>query len=255
MSDLLKLAKPFPDRYVKSPPRGKYGSYVPHHTIAQALLATVGPYDLSVKEVIRGSSGQIEGCIVALTVFIDGTHFTVEEAGDCENPGNWNTDGARLKDAVSDGVKRCAMRIGLGLHLWAQEDYFLYESLSKKEASDGTEEAPQTQGPRATDDLPSGPDTTPLATEAGTDPESEGPSPEQLQEVTPPAPGSGGAGSEGKDPAPPSAELLAKRMRLKALAKGRKLDLDEYLKPVGKSFSELDETDVDTLIEELKVAS
>ena len=139
-SDLTKLSKPFPPAYVRKAPQGKYGDYVPHHTIAQALLATLGPYDLHVKEILRNAEGVIEGCVVALVVDIDGKRVTVEEAGDCEQPTNWKTDGARLKDAVSDGLKRCAARIGLGLHLWSQGDYFLYESLTKREnGSEGGE--------------------------------------------------------------------------------------------------------------------
>jgi hypothetical protein len=32
-----------------------------------------------------------------------------------------------LKDAASDAFKRCAMRVGVGLHLWTKEgEYFLY---------------------------------------------------------------------------------------------------------------------------------
>ena len=34
-----------------------------------------------------------------------------------------------FKDAASDALKRCAMRLGLGLHLWAQEHYFLDQQL------------------------------------------------------------------------------------------------------------------------------
>lgn len=156
MSDLLKLAKPFPDRFVKKPPKGKYGSYVKHSTIAEALLATVGAYDLAVRHIIRGDvagferrnkeTGEVKvfpdlsevivGVVAALTLHIDGREVTVEEAGDCDDPHNWTHDGQRLKDAVSDAVKRCAMRFGLGLHLWSQSDYFLYESLTKKEAKD-----------------------------------------------------------------------------------------------------------------------
>ena len=52
-----------------------------------------------------------------MTVEIDGQLVTVEEAGDVEQPFNWHTDGARLKDAISDAVKRCAMAFGVGLHL------------------------------------------------------------------------------------------------------------------------------------------
>jgi hypothetical protein len=36
---------------------------------------------------------------------------------------------------VSDAVKRCAMRVGVGLHLWSQENYVLDQM-----AQDGEED-------------------------------------------------------------------------------------------------------------------
>ena len=40
-----------------------------------------------------------------------------------------------MKDAISDAVKRCAMALGIGLHLWSQFDgeseYFLDKQLEK----------------------------------------------------------------------------------------------------------------------------
>lgn len=149
MSQLAALAKRFPDAYIEKPPQGKYGSYVAHHVINQALLATVGPFDLEVVEILRGhvparidkTSGEVKkpdlesaivGAIVRLTVDIDGRRTRIEEAGDCEDPQNWPTDGARLKDCLSDGLKRCAMRLGLALHLWADPHYFLDKSLAAK---------------------------------------------------------------------------------------------------------------------------
>ena len=41
-----------------------------------------------------------------------------------------------MKNAVSDAVKRCAMRIGLGLELWCQETYVLDKALATKEGDD-----------------------------------------------------------------------------------------------------------------------
>ena len=45
-----------------------------------------------------------------------------------------------MKDAVSDAVKRCAMAIGCGLHLWAQfegkSEYFLDQQLAKELGGD-----------------------------------------------------------------------------------------------------------------------
>lgn len=143
MSDLAKLAKPFPANYIEKAPQGKYGDYVAHHTINQALLAICGPFDLEVVQVLRGDYQQrlgdpaltnvVVGVIARLTVTVDGERIRVEEVGDCENPTNWKQDGARLKDALSDALKRCAMRLGLGLHLWAAEHYFLDKSLAKRE--------------------------------------------------------------------------------------------------------------------------
>ena len=78
-----------------------------------------------------------------MTLEIDGQIVTVEEAGECEQPFNWRTDGARMKDAVSDAVKRCAMAFGVGLHLWAQfegkSEYFLDKQLEKALRQDSDE--------------------------------------------------------------------------------------------------------------------
>ena len=143
MSDLARLAKPFPPNLVQSPAQGKYGSYVAHHVVNQKLLAVIGPFDFEVTQIIRGEAG-VEGCLARLTCTIDGRVTTITEVGDCEQPGNWKTDGQRLKDAASDALKRCAMRLGVGLHLWSQGDYFLYQQLAKQaEAGPGDGEAPR----------------------------------------------------------------------------------------------------------------
>lgn len=154
-SQLARLTRPFPDRFVRKNPNG-YGDYVPHHTVVQALLATVGPFSFSVVQIIRGhvdektnkKTGEvfpslheaIVGVICRLTVTIDGREVSVEDAGDCEDPHNWPHDGARLKDACSDSLKRTAARIGCGTHLWAGADYFLHDSLNKRETD--AKEAP-----------------------------------------------------------------------------------------------------------------
>lgn len=130
---LIALSQPFPDHLVKKAPQGKFGSYVAHSTVTERLLSIVGPFSQRVVETFRdpGENDAITGVILELEVVIDGRTVVIQEAGDCEQPANWKTDGARLKDAVSDGVKRCAMRLGLGLHLWSQSDYFLDKQLAK----------------------------------------------------------------------------------------------------------------------------
>ena len=142
MSQLYELSRVFPDKFIHKNPTG-FGDYIQHSVIRQRLLSVVGAYSQEVKHIIRETltdkQGKemevVTGVILALTVEIDGELVTVEEAGDVEQPFNWRTDGARLKDAVSDAVKRCAMAMGVGLHLWAQFDgsseYFLDEQLKK----------------------------------------------------------------------------------------------------------------------------
>ena len=141
MTQLEDLAKPLPEKYVHSNPAGEgRGSYVNHAVITQRLLELVGPFEQRVVEIVRGSytvKGEVHegivGCVLSLSVFIDGRFVTVEEVGDCEQPSNWPHDGARLKDAISDALKRCAMRLGLGLFLWSQKDgYFLHAHLIAK---------------------------------------------------------------------------------------------------------------------------
>jgi hypothetical protein len=146
MSQLLDLSRPFPNRVIHDNPSG-YGSYVAHHLYVQRLLMHVGPYSFELVEVIRGAApadrkaedqtpleGVIVGVVMRLTAEIDGMVVRIEEVGDCEQPSNWPHDGARLKDAMSDALKRCCARIGLGTHLYAKTDdeYVLYRKLKEQ---------------------------------------------------------------------------------------------------------------------------
>lgn len=154
MSDLARLAKPFPARFIKANPSGG-GSYVKHSVITEKLLAVVGPFDFELVQIIRGHvegitpnpdgksnraktgaptlDDAIVGVVARLTVTVDGRYTHIEEAGDCEDPHNWPHDGARLKDAMSDALKRCAMRLGVTLHLYSQEQFTLHDQLVKRD--------------------------------------------------------------------------------------------------------------------------
>lgn len=120
---LRDLVKRIPQAYVKTKPGGFQADYVSHADIQQILLAKIGPCTQEVKELIYNAEHQLQGCILRMTYEIDGQTVVIEEAGDVERPGANN--GANAKNAVSDAVKRCAMRIGVGLHLWSQENYVL----------------------------------------------------------------------------------------------------------------------------------
>ncbi len=144
MSQLRDLARKFPADSIQKNPTG-YGSYVPHHLYVQRLLMHLGAYDFELVEIVRGEApgkagadpltDVITGVVMRLSCEIDGRRTVVEEVGDCEIPSNWDTDGKRLKDAISDALKRCCARIGLGTHLYAKEpkDYVLASVLRERE--------------------------------------------------------------------------------------------------------------------------
>jgi hypothetical protein len=119
-AQLTALAKPYRPDLVKAPAQGKYGSYVSHYVANQKALAILGPHSFELVNLIRGEN--------------NGRTVSITEVGDCEQPTNWKTDGARAKDALSDAYKRCLMRLGSGLHLYVKADeapYFLYDYLTK----------------------------------------------------------------------------------------------------------------------------
>jgi len=139
---LAKLARQFPTKFVHGNPSGG-GSYVAHPVVRQRLLATFGLYDFTMVEILRGHvagkapnpggnsarakagtpdlEGAVVGVVCRLTVpRADGRLVSIEDVGDCEDPYNWPHDGARLKDAMSDALKRCAMGMSVALHLWCK---------------------------------------------------------------------------------------------------------------------------------------
>lgn len=159
LRDQTKLLHPFPSAVIQSNPSGG-GSYVAHPVVEQRLIDVFGRAPSTVLvEVLRGLvpgkapnpsgtsrrakegtpdlSGAVVGVVLRMTVTVDGQQVTVEEAGDCEQPHNWPHDGARLKDAMSDAYKRCAMRLGVGLHLWAQDDFYLGAKMLNADQGDG----------------------------------------------------------------------------------------------------------------------
>ena len=135
MSQLSKLATPFSDRFIETKPGKFAASYVPHGIVSQFLLGIVGPYDFAIDTLVRDADGTLTGCLCTLTVEIDGRTTSIQEVGECENPNNWKPDGARLNACAADGIKRCARRLGLGLHLWHKHDgnYVLADILEKRE--------------------------------------------------------------------------------------------------------------------------
>lgn len=133
--DLASLTARIDPQFIKDPPQGKHGKYVGHDDITQMALAKVGPFDFEVVEVVRGfipekttQSGKtyaerphgIVAALCRLTVTIDGRVTTIQETGEANSP-DIRSDGENLKTAGSDGLKRCFMRVGLGLELWIEQ--------------------------------------------------------------------------------------------------------------------------------------
>lgn len=161
--ELYALVKPVNPKFIEKPPAGKYGQYVPHFIISQIIVATVGPFDWQLVEMLRGDvpefttksgttypklDNAIIGCVYRMTVNIDGETVVIEEIGSADQEAFENNDGERLKKAASDALKRCAMRLGVAIHLWCKRDdqYILrtlmdyYASVETGEVADTTEE-------------------------------------------------------------------------------------------------------------------
>lgn len=133
---LKALIKNFSKEVVKDAPKGKFGKYVPHHIVTQRLVDVIpGGYDFTYEEV-RGKDNSIVGAKCRL--YIKATDQTIEEVGDVDKHAlERNTESEILKLAVSDGIKRCAMRIGLGLELWTggitEEEFYSQGEAPKAE--------------------------------------------------------------------------------------------------------------------------
>jgi hypothetical protein len=130
-----KLTKDFPKSVVKKAPQGKFGDYVPHHIYTQRLVDVIGGgYDFTFEET-RDKTGAIIGAKCRL--YIKSTDQTIEEVGDVDvNAVKRNiTESEILKLAVSDGIKRCCMRLGIGLELWTggvtEEEHYAEVQTSK----------------------------------------------------------------------------------------------------------------------------
>ena len=126
VTSLLRLAKQFPPQLVYTIKKGnREEDYINHSVIAQRLLQVVGPYDWDFEIIYKGD--EPIACKGTLTVDIDGKEVSIAGAG---TPQNKSEDiGEQIKKMESDAFKRAASKVGAGLHLWAQDQYFLFANL------------------------------------------------------------------------------------------------------------------------------
>ena len=133
-SQLYQLSRRFPEQYLgKKGDRGDL--YINHAIIKQRLIEVCGGYSFKVVREIYDDGGTLTGCLGELSVVIDGEERVVQDYGDVEH--NQNNNGANAKHCASDAFKRCASHLGLGLHVWINNQYFLDGKLSK--AIDGNQ--------------------------------------------------------------------------------------------------------------------
>ena len=172
MSQLRELAKPFHGKYVQKAPQGKYGDYVSHSTINERLLQAVGPFSFELVQVVRGHAEEIKtknktyaarenavvGVVARLTATIDGRAVSIEEVGAEDSPA-MKGDGDNLKTSMSDALKRCAMRLGLGLHLWSGDLYFLDRALERDTEQPAKPTPARAEKPVSEPETPPWPDT------------------------------------------------------------------------------------------------
>lgn len=138
ITQLQALAKRIPRSYIKQKPGGFAADYVSHSDIQQMLIAKLGiPPSQEITQIIRNAEGQVQGVVLRMVFVIDGETVVIDEIGECERPSA--NDGLNAKNAVSDAVKRCAMRVGLGLELWCQETYVLDKALAREQEDDNNE--------------------------------------------------------------------------------------------------------------------
>jgi hypothetical protein len=140
--DLYQLARPFPDSMIVKKPGGKFqADYVAHGVITSRLLEVVGPFDWSIAKIITNPEGIAVGCLGRLEVVVDGRPVVIEEVGDVEHVSP--NSATNLKMASSDALKRAAMRLGLGLHLWVgEEHYYLHRALEKRLSAPESDDTP-----------------------------------------------------------------------------------------------------------------
>jgi len=112
-----KLTANFPKSVVKKAPQGKYGDYVPHHIYTKRLVDVVGGKYNFTYDIIRDKDNAVVGAKCTLEIDDLGK---VQEVGDVDRHALARnlTESEILKLAVSDGIKRCCMRFGIGLELW-----------------------------------------------------------------------------------------------------------------------------------------
>jgi hypothetical protein len=134
----IKLSKNWNKNLVKQK-KQSFGdvNYVEHTQVTQKLIALIPDIKMELGSLVydqiedeNGNSRKfLTGVKYTISGTIDGEFRSVTEGGMCdkpffnEDPRKINNNGQRLKECISDGVKRCAMRLGVGIELYDSESW------------------------------------------------------------------------------------------------------------------------------------
>ena len=143
----IQISKPWNKTFVKKVNKG-FGDidYVEHTQVTQKLIALIPDLDITTSDIVYDkiedvngvSRSFVTGIKVTLTGTVDGKLITREDYGMCDkpffhdNPNKVHNNGQRAKECVSDAIKRCAMRFGVGIELY-DTDAWLSSYLEKTE--------------------------------------------------------------------------------------------------------------------------
>lgn len=133
-ADQIKLSKAWTKAVIKKLPVSykKDGiSYVDHTQVTQRLIAIIPDVQFKLGNHIYDKYEDLEGrqrkILTGVEYTIEGTidgHFrSVTEVGMCDKPFDVEgrkpaNNGERAKECISDAVKRCGMRLGIGIELY-----------------------------------------------------------------------------------------------------------------------------------------
>jgi len=134
----IQLSKPWNKSLVKSLNKG-FGSidYVEHTQVTQKLIALIPDLDIEIGRYIHDTVEDVNGIRrrfvtgveVRMSGTIDGHHIRRQEVGMCDKPffhadaNKVHNNGQRAKEALSDAIKRCAMRLGVGIELYDTDNW------------------------------------------------------------------------------------------------------------------------------------
>lgn len=114
------LREPFPPKLVSKLDKGSHSEdYVNHAAVTDRLNAEAPGWTMSKPEWIwagpEGTGRHIAGVLCSMTIG-SVTRWEVGDVDRATNPGD------EAKKAISDFIKRAAMRFGVAIDMWSKED-------------------------------------------------------------------------------------------------------------------------------------